>query len=265
MNDTSRTASVEGVAEGMRAAAPSNFPAGRRMRRNLAIGALVLVSITSASFWLAASGVNALPQAPVPSGTGPGGHIAVFTPLSSTVTIAQGQGAQLVNGILMGKVVVAAGFSPRLQLDFAWLDPKDAGAVLNNPNSWITFGLYYPIHTGSCASSGEPSGSQTVTDNSTTMCAALNTQATGHLTYNGRLTVNNTMLSGSIIEAKLDPSTPTTCAATGSTWCAPSGIGLGLNQNVFYITSSVNTPGGVPPAQQSQLTSLSFYIGVHTF
>jgi len=235
-----------------------------RKRRNLTVLALVVATMTTATFWLAASGVLALPQAVTPSGTAANGILATFTPLSSTVTVPKGQGAELVNGVLLGKVTVAAGFASRLRVDFAWLDPKDAGAVLNNPNAWMTFGLYYPIHLGSCTGSGEPASSQTMTDGATTLCAAPNTQGSGPLTYNGHLTVNTTMLSGSILETATDPASPPACGSTGSAWCAPSGVGLGLNQNVFYVTSSINTPGGISPAQQSQLTTLSFYIGART-
>lgn len=263
MTAASRTDTVEGTLEGKSAMVTTGVSLSRK-RQNLTVLALVIATMTTATFWLATSGVLALPQAPTPSGVGANGILATFTPLSSTVTVPQGQGAQVVNGVLLGKVKVAAGFASRLRVDFAWLDPKDAGAVLNNPNAWMTFGLYYPIHLGSCTGSGEPSGSQTMVDGTTTLCAAPNTQGSGPLTYKGQLTINTTMLSGSILETAVDPASAPTCGSTGSNWCIPSGVGLGLNQNVFYITSSVNTPGGTPSGQQSQLTTLSFYIGART-
>lgn len=234
----------------------------RRSRRNLIVLALAIVTATSTTFWLAESGVLALPQAPIPAGAGAGGVIATFTPLiPSTVSVPQGQGGQKIDGVVLGKVTVAAGFAPRLRVDVSWLDPKDAGAVLNNPNAWMTFGLYYPIHTGACAG-GDPTGSQTTVDGAT-LCTALNTQGSGPVTYNGQLTINSTMLSGFILETASDPASPPTCGATGSTWCAPSGTAL--NQNVFYTIASINTPGGTPPGQQPLITTLSFYLGARSF
>lgn len=229
-----------------------------RNRRNLSILGVAVVVISTGTFWLADSGSFALPSAPIPQGTAAGGNISSFTALvPSAVTIPQGQGAQVVNGIALGKVTVAAGFASKLRVDISWLDPKDAGAVLNNPNAWMTFGLYYPIHTGTCTGS-DPSGSRSITDGQS-LCVALNTQSSGPLNHNGLLTINYQMLSGYIMENAADPSSPSTCGATGSTWCAPSGTAL--NQNIFYITASITTPGGIAPGQQSQLTTLSFYIG----
>lgn len=246
----------------MKAVAGSGLRRSRRSRRSLMVLALAIVATTTTTFWLAESGVLALPQAPIPSGAGAGGVLATFTALvPSTVTVPQGQGGQVVAGVVLGRVTVAAGFAPRLRVDISWLDPQNAGAVLNNPNAWMTFGLYYPIHTGACAS-GDPTGSQTTVDG-VTLCTALNTQASGPITHNGKLTINATMLSGFLLETFADPASPPTCGATGSTWCAPTGTAL--NQNVFYTIASIDTPGGIPPGQQGQLTTLSFYLGARSF
>lgn len=234
----------------------------RQSRRNLSILGLAIVVISTGTFWLADSGSFALPPAPIPAGTAAGGAISTFTALvPSTAAIPQGQGAQIVNGIVLGRVNVAAGFASKLRVDISWLDPQNAGAVLNNPNGWMTFGLYYPIHTGACTG-GDPTGSQSITD-VTNLCVAPNTQATGPLNYGGKLTINSQMLAGYMMETADDSASPATCGATGSVWCAPSG--LALNQNIFYITSSINTPGGIPPGQQSQLTFLSFYISARPY
>ncbi len=93
-----------------------------------------------------------------------------------------------------------------------------------------------------------------------TLCVARNTQGSGPLTFGGELTISATMLSGYILEKAVDPASPPTCGATGSTWCAPAGTAL--NQNVFYVTSSITTPGGIPPGQQL-LQTLNFYLGAH--
>lgn len=234
----------------------------RRSRRSLSVLGLALVVISTGTFWLADSGSFSLPAAAIPAGTAAGGAISSFTALvPSSVTIPQGQGAQKVHGIALGKVTVAAGFASNLRVDVSWLDPKDAGAVLNNPNSWMSFGLYYPIHTGVCTG-GDPAGSESITD-SVALCIALNTQGTGPLNNGGLLTISSQMLSGFILEVATDPASPPTCGATGSTWCAPSGTAL--NQNIFYVTASVNTPGGTPPGQQSLITSLSYYISARPY
>lgn len=229
----------------------------RKSRRNLSLLAFAVVVLSTGNFWLADSGSFALPSAPIPTGAAAGGAIATFTSLTpSAVSIPQGQGAQIVNGVLLGKVTVAAGFASKLRTDIAWLDPQNAGVVLNNPNAWMTFGLFYPIHTGACTDA-DPANSLSITDG-VALCVALNTQAAGPLNYGGKLTINARMLSGYIMVVADDPASPPTCGSTGSTWCAPSG--LSLNQNIFYVISSINTPGGVPPGQQPALTTLNFYM-----
>jgi hypothetical protein len=226
-----------------------------RSRRSLVVVAVAILVVSASAFWLAESGTLSLPQAPTPNGAGGSGVL-------STVTVPLGQGAQVATGELLGKVTVAAGYAPRIQIDISWLNPQDAGAVLNNPNGWMTFGLYYPIHTGTCTG-GDASGSQSITVGVAALCVAPNTQASGPVTYNGALTINATQLSGFILETFADPVSRLTCGPTGSTWCAPAGTAS--DQNIFYISASVNTPGGTPPAQQSLLTTLSFYIGARSF
>lgn len=238
---------------------PARF---RRSRRGLAVLGVAIAVASMATFYLADSGTLALPTAPTPAGAAAGGVIATFTPLvPSTLSVPQGQGAQKIDGVLLGKVTVAAGFAPRLRVDISWLDPKNAGAVLNNPNAWMAFGLYYPIHTGACTAS-DPVNSQTLVDGAT-LCAAANTQGSGPLTYNGLLTINATMLSGFILETAADPASPPACGATGSAWCAPAG--LAVNQNIFYVAASINTPGGIPPGQLPLINTLNFYIGARSF
>jgi hypothetical protein len=241
----------------------------RRTRRMLPVLALALVAVSVSTFWLADSGALALPQpaVPFPVGTGANGQIATFTALNpSNVTVPHDQGAQKIDGVLLGKVTVAAGFASRLNVNISWLNPNDAGRVLHSPKAWITFGLYYPIHTGVCTD-GDPDGSKTLTDGSA-LCAALNKQATGTLVHEGELKINATMLTGLIIETATDPGLPSTCVAPptpptppSTTWCAPSGL---VNQNVFYVAASIDTPGDDPPGQQSQIGTLSFYIAARS-
>ena len=239
--------------------------AGRRRRKFFILGIAILV-LSSGSFWLNQTGTLALPAAPTPAGAVSGGTLSTFTALTpSTVSIAQGQGAQIVNGMLLGKVTVAAGYAPSLYLGFSWLNPQSAGAVLNNPNAWISFGLYYPIHTGTCVNGVDPTNSLSITDTVTVtgnLCVTLNTQASGPTTYDGKLTLNERSITGFMLETKQDPVSPPTCAATGTTWCSPSG--LAVNQNIFYTIASINTPGGAASGQQSQLTNLNFFISALT-
>ena len=235
--------------------------AGRR-RWKFSFLVIAMLVFASGSFWLNQTGTLALSAAPTPAGTVSGGTLSTFTALTpSTVSIAQGQGAQIVNGMLLGKVTVAAGYAPSLYLDFSWLNPQSAGAVLNNPNAWISFGLYYPIHTGTCVNGVDPADSLSITD-TVNVCVALNTESNGPSTYNGKLTLNEKMVTGFMLEVKQDPVSPPTCTATGTTWCAPSG--LAADQNVFYTIASINTPGGAASGQQSQLTNLNFFISADT-
>ena len=239
--------------------------AGRR-RWKFSFLAIAMLVFASGSFWLNQTGTLALSAAPIPAGTVSGGTLSTFTALTpSTVSIAQGQGAQVVNGMLLGKVTVAAGYAPSLYLNFSWLNPQSAGAVLNNPNAWISFGLYYPIHTGTCVNGVDPTGSLSITDTGTvtsSLCVTLNVDASGPTTYDGKLTLNERSITGLMLETKQDPVSPTTCATTGTTWCAPSG--LAANQNIFYTIASINTPGGAASGQQSQLTNLNFFISAAT-
>ena len=222
---------------------------------------LVILSASISTFWLADSGLVTLAPATTPSGAGTNGVLAKFTPITpATVTVMQGQGAQVVSGVLLGKVSVAAGFASKIRINHAWLDPTNAGAVLNNPNAWITFGTYYPIHTGACTGS-DSATAKSITDGSA-LCVALNTQATGTLANNGLFTINATMISGYIVTEMSDPAAPAACTTTGSTWCAPSG--LTVNQNIYFVIAAIYTPGTTAPGQQSQLTTLSFFFGVDT-
>ena len=234
----------------------------RRQRSALTLFALAIAVVMTSTFWLAESGTLSLPQATAVVGPGPGGSTTTFTVLTpSTVSIPQGQGAQVVSGMVLGKIMTVSGYAPKAKIDIAWINPRDAGAVFNNPNVWITFGLYYPIHTGVCIS-GDGSGVQTITD-SVTLCGKLITTATGDLIYNGELTINSTdHLNGFMIGTFQDQVTPATCIATGATWCAPSG--LAASRNIFYVVAAINTPGGIPPGQQSALTAINFYFNVRS-
>lgn len=237
----------------------------RMHRRRIILGvtALALVGATASTYFLAGSSTTTIPSASTPQGVAAGGVLSTFSAMSpGTVSVVQGQGAQKISGVYLGKVKVAAGFASKLRVDVAWLDPQDAGKVLSNPNAWITFELDYPIHTGLCTGA-DPTGSVNITD-TIALCAAPNSSASGPLTFNGRLTINPQMLSGFLLENAMDPASPSTCVSTGTTWCAPSGVGLAVNQNIFYITSSIHTPGGIVPGQQGGLTTLSFYLGAHT-
>jgi hypothetical protein len=154
-----------------------------RSRRSLVVVAVAILVVSASAFWLAESGTLSLPQAPTPNGAGGSGVLSTFTALTpTTVTVPLGQGAQVATGELLGKVTVAAGYAPRIQIDISWLNPQDAGAVLNNPNGWMTFGLYYPIHTGTCTG-GDASGSQSITVGVAALCVAPNTQASGPVTW----------------------------------------------------------------------------------
>lgn len=238
-----------------------------RRRRLLAVAALAVALSTSSVGWLATSGVVTLSVAAgaPPSGT-INGRTADLVPLNpSNVTVPAERGGQVVSGLALGAVKVAAGYGSGSKLDIAWLDPQDAGKVLNNPNAWLSFGLYYPIHTGSCTG-GDPDGAVTISVDS--LCAALDTSASGKLVDDGQLIISKSVLSGFLRVGASDPtggSSP--CGSSGSSWCTPSSLSstsLGASQNVLYVVVSINTPGDTPSGQQSQAGTLSFFMDVRS-
>ncbi|HUW78615.1 MAG TPA: hypothetical protein VMV52_07695 [Candidatus Nanopelagicaceae bacterium] len=238
-------------------------------RRKIILGAaaFVLVGATTSTFWLSNTGIISFASAPVPSGMSNTGNLSSFDALNPSA-VSLSPGAQKASGVLLGKVTVAAGYASKLAVDASWLDPQDAGKVLKNPNAWISFELDYPVHMGAC--SGDVSAAFSITDTSVSpsvvLCVLPNTSAVGSPTsYSGSLTITSTMLTGYLAMPGNagDPAGAPTCNSTGTTWCAPTGLSLS-NQNVFYVTASIYTPGTNAPGQQSSLTGLQFYLGART-
>jgi hypothetical protein len=235
----------------------------RRLRRVLVVALAIVTLGTVGSFALASSGLVSFNLIVPPPGVTASGVVSQFVSLTpSEITVQQGNKGQKVAGLVLGRVEVAEGYAADQKVDVTWLDPQDAGAALRNPNSWLTFGLYYPIHMGSCTG-GDPSDTITLTDGAD-VCAELDTQATGPLVdSNGQTIVSKTNLSGYFVVDKDDPSTAVDCGSSGTTWCAPTGLGLS-HQNVLYLTAAITVPGGIPPGQQGETSSLSFFMRVRS-
>lgn len=225
----------------------------QRWRRGLTLVATAVAVLTTTTYWLADSGAVSIPAPATPSGVASGGDLATLTPLDPS-TVVPSNGGQSVDGMVLGKVTVAAGFADRVKVDLSWIDPQDAGGVLHNQNAWIGFGLYKPLHTGSCHSE---SSSVSITDGST-YCVQRITQVSGQLLNDGTLTLGQTILSGYIVVDETDPATPLACTSGTSSWCAPSGLS---NQNAIYVVATVyNAGGNAPPGQQGESGTLSFYM-----
>ncbi|HET7571553.1 MAG TPA: hypothetical protein VFJ77_02655 [Gaiellaceae bacterium] len=246
----------------MTAAAQTGSTVRRRRLRRLLLTALAVVAVgTVGTFALASSGLVAFNIITPPAGVTSSGVVSQLVSLTpSQITVQQGKKGQKVSGINLARVEVAEGYAAGQKVDVTWLDPQDAGSALHNPNSWLTFGLYYPIHMDACTG-GDPADAITLTDGSD-ICAALDTEATGPLVdSSGQTIISKTNLSGYFVVNKDDPSTAVDCGSSGSSWCAPTGLGLD-HQNVLYLTTAITVPGGIPPGQQGQASSLQFFMKV---
>lgn len=246
----------------------------KRKMRALAFLAVAGVALyTISSFFLADTGASTLNIQP-PAGLASDGKAYQFTSLSSSISRPNGN-ATIQAGILLGRVVMAAGYGSKLKVDVAWLDPNDASQVLNNPNIQIYAALYHPIAQGNAAcGSTSPDVADALIDvtdagipgltGSSSFCAHVDDTASGSMVTGGNLILSPNSLAGFVKASKDDSSaTGTACTATvpgADTWCHPTG--LNANQNVLWVALTIVTPGGKPAGQQNNLSSLSFYTGV---
>jgi hypothetical protein len=233
-----------------------------RRRRVLAVLALAGAAAATSVFFLADTGTTTLSVA-TPPGLSGSGNLTDVTAMSSSFTRPQGN-ASIQAGVALERLVIAQGFENRVKIDVSWLDPQDAGDVLNNPNAQIYVGVYHPIHTGSCTSGANGSlddTAATITDSTltpTTYCAQLDASAAGTIVNAGKLILSRTQLGGFITTSATAPS-PTTCASTGSAWCLPTS-GLSAGQSVAWLGFTIITPGGKPVGQQNNVSQLDFYV-----
>src|SRR5579875_2175317 len=232
-------------------------------RKALAASAVALAALVSGSlFYLGATGSTTTSISP-PAGAPSSTAAAQVTPVAGTIQRRTGQALKQV-GILLAKVTTAASTANHLKVSVDWLDPNDAGRVLNNPNAQLSIGLYHDVHTGAC----NQATSYTVTNSPTsvtltdptdgaTYCALLDTSATG----------SSTVSTGALFLSKEDLSSSgdsVLCTANttndADTPCDPSYLASNLAERVLYVGLSIVTPGGNPHGQQPQAGSLSFFV-----
>lgn len=262
----------------------------------LAAAALGVALVTTVGYWLGATGAGLTSISPLP-GTTSTGEVAQVVPMSATVTRSDGE-ARLTTGVALAKLVVAAAATAELRVDVAWTNVLSATRVLGSPNAQLSLGLYHPVHTGACVSVPQghvlvrpagvspagvsPAGvspvvrpadvsepadaplvSLTDTDG-TTLCAALDESATGSgsVSETGKLLLARDLVAGYLVPG-LDGSAPVPACAPASTdtggWCQPASIASPA-QRALYLVASVTTPGDHPKGQQTDLSSLTFFI-----
>lgn len=224
-------------------------------------------AVATTSFFLADTGTTTL-SIQTPAGLAPDGKLTAVTAMSSSFTRPEGN-AQLQAGVALERLVVAGGYENRVKLDVSWLDPQDAGQVLNNPNSQFYVGVYHPIHTGVCTSGQNNSvgdTAATITDPTLddgsgghVFCGQLDSTATGTIVNAGKMILSRTQLGGFLMLTATAPASPPTCTGTGSTWCNPAS-GLSAGQLVAWLGFTIVTPGGKPVGQQNNVSQLDFYV-----
>ena len=243
----------------------------RRRSRAVAVTAVAVALLVTTVYWLSASGATGTNITAPPGLTN--GAVAAVSAMSSTVTASNG-GAQKDTGVTLAKLFVAQDFTTKITVSIAWTNAVNANKVLNNPNAQIVVGLYHPIATttsgGSC-----PNPQVKVSDSGSYFCAAEDTTAGGSQAVSGgELFLAQSLVTGYVTPSVSGATAGTNpCTSTSIGWCQPTGTdatnigtgitgGFGSAQRLIYAIASITVPGGAPPAQQQQLTSLTFDIAV---
>lgn len=246
----------------------SAAPAGRML---IAAAAILASLVMSGSYWLASVGASS-PTISLPPGAPTDGAVAEVTPLSSTVTRSTG-GALLQTSVTLARLQMSYLVADAVRVDVSWTNASQGARVLNNPNAFISIGLYRAVHTGSCANStpGDVTAPLVnVTDaDSNSYCAALDETATGLVDSAGKLLLGGSQVTGYLLPARPGGSALDACAeASGSLTlsqerslaaCQPASASSEF-QNTFFVVASIVTPGGIPQGQQATLSGLAFHI-----
>ncbi|MDQ4212475.1 hypothetical protein [Microbacterium capsulatum] len=247
---------------------PSAAPTGRRL---FAVAGVLVSLVVSGSYWLASTGGSS-PAISPPAGAPASGEVAEVTPLSSTVTRPNG-GALLQSGVALAKLQMSYQMANAIRVDVSWTNAVHAAQVLNNPNAFISTGLYHAIHTGSCvnATAGSvaaPLVNVTDTD-SVVYCAALDQGTTGMVDSAGKLLLGGSQVNGYLAPAMAGsnalsacaaaPGSPTLAQEEAQAACQPASAS-NASQNTLFVIASIVTPGGIPQGQQASLSSLTFYV-----
>ena len=234
----------------------------RSARRHVfVLVALIVALLASISYWLAVTASVPLSVTPAP-GT-PATGFAKVIPMTSTVTRSNG-GAALTAGITLAEVQLGYSAVDRARITVSWTDVATATRVLNNPNAQISVGLYRTVHSGACTSTTGATVADpnvTIKLSTVTYCTALSTHTTGKfVNATGKVLLAYDQVHGYLLTHTL-PATRTLppCASTTAAWCQPGGLPTAQSRALFVVASIVN-PGNTPKGQQSQLTSLKFYV-----
>ncbi|MDA8296741.1 MAG: hypothetical protein M0004_09175 [Actinomycetota bacterium] len=241
-----------------------------RRRKPIAVAIVALTALTTGSlFFLGTTGTSSLSITP-PAGVPSSGGIASVTDMSATMSAGTGA-AQKQDDLVIAAVTTAASEANAIKVSISWLDPNDAGKVLNNPNAQISVGLYAPVATGSCSGStattpsGAPETISFTATNNMPYCGQLQ-PATGSSSVSSDPTTGAAalFLSTSLLSGYLLPSTDLSgsevaCSAAVSTTPCLISSQAG-SQRIFFVGLSILTPGHSPTGQQSQLGTLSFFV-----
>lgn len=266
--DVASDSSIPGASPGFGASFGRGSSLLARRRAPIAITLVTIAALTTGSlFFLGTTGTNSLTITP-PVGAPSSGGVATVTDMSATMSASTGA-AQKQDGLIIAAVTTAATESNAIKVSISWLDPNDAGKVLNNPNAQISVGLYSPVATGSCSGSTSttPSGapettSFTATDGNT-YCGQLQTATGSSSVSSGALFLSRSLLSGYLLPSADLSASESPCTATVSTTpCLVSSQTTAATeaQRVFFVGLSILTPGHSPKGQQAQAGSLSFFV-----
>lgn len=198
----------------------------RHMGRIVLVSAVgLLVLATGVSFLASAGSVDfgtfATIVKPQDRANGlPGGRRTEVATLNGTFPIAQGDPTQ-ADGVQLFRVKVAELQSSNVSLHFAWLNAQDANAVLKSPNAYIKVGVYY-------------ASADACTDKVFAVAAVSGT-----------------------VDVCPDPAAGASAMITPRNAAAALRPGI-TSQQYLWVLATVFVPGGGPPGQQSNISSLRF-------
>ena len=237
--------------------------------RALALMVVAGVAIyTISTFALASTGQNSANVQPASNFTG--GSPFELTSVSTPITRPNGN-ASIQAGVAIAEIKLIQGYGSRLKVDVAWLDPRDAAQVLNNPNAQIYAGLYHPVSQGGDCPSTPHSVSDnyaSIVDGGVHYCLIVDPHETGSLMFedssagSSKLILSPSSISGYIASSLSDPtSTDCTGINNADAWCTPTALtpSEGYSYNVVWLVLTIVTPGGKPAGQQNNINDLSFY------
>ncbi len=251
----------------------------KRNRRRMAVLSAVILAAacgTIGSFALANSGSVSASVTPPAGAPSTGQSVSVDTAIASSISVSNGDdsSAKLDKGVVLGRISVTPVDAAKIKAEVYWTDPYDATDELRSPHAQISMGLYYPVHSGSCVSASKDTWVNTyvnVTDSGTTYCAVLDKTASGSQNVaEGKIMESVHQPGGFLLPDLSDGGSLPACSSVSSAnysaaetspsnWCQPSSVS---GSGVIYVASAILTPGGIPQGQQSQLSSLHFFINV---